>query len=110
MAVQYSSAKPVDNELLMRLKELRTSIAVHKKSPAYVVFPDKTLIEMATKLPTTINELESLYGVGITKSKQYGEAFLHEIISYINSCYNNEMRIFTIITYIVSIYWSIIYK
>ena len=84
MAEQYSSANPVDNELLMRLKELRTSIAVRKNSPAYVVFPDKTLIEMATKLPTTMDEMESIYGVGITKSKQYGEAFLHEIISYIN--------------------------
>ncbi len=84
MAVQYSSAIPVDNELLMRLKELRTSIAVRKNSPAYVVFPDKTLIEMATKLPTTMDEMESIYGVGLTKSKQYGEAFLHEIISYIN--------------------------
>ena len=84
MAAQYSSQNQVDNELLMRLKELRTSIAVRKKSPAYFVFPDKTLIELDTKFPTTMDEMESIYGVGITKSKQYGPAFLDEIVHYLN--------------------------
>ena len=84
MSAQYSSPNQVDNELLLRLKELRTSIAVRKNCPAYVVFPDKTLIEMAAKFPTTMEEMESIYGVGITKGKQYGQAFLDEIVHYLD--------------------------
>ena len=83
MAFQYLSSAHVDEELLMRLKELRTFISVEKNYPAYMVFPDKTLEEMASRFPTTLGEMESIYGVGKTKLRQYGEVFLSEILRYI---------------------------
>ena len=83
MAYQYTPAGSFDEELLLRLKEVRTSIAVRKSIPAYYIFPDKTLIDMAVKVPTTLEEMEAVYGVGKTKNRQYGEAFLDEIIRYV---------------------------
>ena len=83
MAVKYIPDGTLDNELLMRLKELRTSIAVGKNIPAYYIFPDRTLIAMATIRPTTLDEMEKVYGVGKTKVRQYGYAFLDEITRYL---------------------------
>ncbi len=76
------SAQP-NKELFERLKKLRSSIASKKKLPAYVVFPDKTLEEMAAMLPTSLEAIETIYGVGKVKVQQYGDAFLEEIESYV---------------------------
>lgn len=74
----------VDYELFEILKELRLTLADQRRCPAYMIFPDKTLLEMASKFPKTREELQTIYGVGKTKLYQYGNDFLSEIIRYID--------------------------
>jgi ATP-dependent DNA helicase RecQ len=65
-----------DAELLAALKALRGAIAVAQKQPAYVIFPDRTLIEMAKERPRRLDELAGIHGVGAVKLQKYGSAFL----------------------------------
>ena len=44
--------------------------------PAYVIFPDRTLIEMAKVKPRTLDEMSRIHGVGEAKLQKYGAAFL----------------------------------
>ena len=66
-------------ELFGRLRALRAQIARRQGVPAYVVFSDKTLREMAVVQPRTSAELRAVSGVGDAKASRYGEAFLREI-------------------------------
>ena len=65
-----------DAELLAQLKALRGAIAAAQKQPAYVIFPDRTLIEMAKRRPRGLDELAGIHGVGAVKLQKYGPAFL----------------------------------
>jgi ATP-dependent DNA helicase RecQ len=65
-----------DAALLSALKGLRGAIATAQKQPAYVIFPDRTLIEMAKERPDTLDDLASIHGVGDVKLQKYGAAFL----------------------------------
>ena len=69
------------NPCYEKLRELRLEYAKKLKLPAYVIFPDKTLIEMAKSKPETIEDLEKIYGVGKAKSKKFGNIFLKKIIN-----------------------------
>ena len=78
-AVQEPSelvASPEDARLLERLRALRSAIAREDKVPAYVVFPDRTLIEMAVRRPKSPYALGEIRGVGPAKIEKYGERFL----------------------------------
>ena len=66
-------------ELFGRLRALRARTARRQGVPAYVVFSDKTLREMAVLQPRTMEELRTVSGVGDAKASRYGEAFLGEI-------------------------------
>ncbi len=68
-----------DQELLIALKALRLDLARTRKVPAYVVFPDATLIEMARERPANLNEMATINGVGPAKLKNFGETFLDAI-------------------------------
>jgi ATP-dependent DNA helicase RecQ len=68
-----------DAELLIALKALRGAIAAAQKQPAYVIFPDRTLIEMAKSRPSNLHALASVHGVGAVKLEKYGRAFLAAI-------------------------------
>ena len=68
--------KDADDELLAALKALRSAIATAQGQPAYVVFPDRTLIEMAKERPRGLDELAGIHGVGAAKLQKYGAAFL----------------------------------
>ena len=71
-----------DDEILYnKLKELRFEYAKKLKLPAYVIFPDKTLIEMAKYKPTSSEELEKIFGVGKAKLKKFGKNFINIISS-----------------------------
>ena len=70
-----------DEALLARLRDLRRTISRKDGVPAYVVFPDRTLAEMAVRRPTTENALGQLRGVGPMKFEKYGERFLEVIRS-----------------------------
>jgi ATP-dependent DNA helicase RecQ len=65
-----------DAELLAALKALRGAIAAAQKQPAYVIFPDRTLIEMAKERPRGLDDLAGIHGVGAVKLQKYGSAFL----------------------------------
>jgi ATP-dependent DNA helicase RecQ len=69
-----------DAPLLAALKGCRRRFAEAQKVPAYVIFNDKTLIEMAERRPQTLDELSAISGVGAKKLERYGAAFL-EIIT-----------------------------
>jgi ATP-dependent DNA helicase RecQ len=68
-----------DAALLDALKALRTKFAQAQKVPAYVVFSDRTLAELATHRPTTPRAMREIHGVGDTKLERYGAAFLELI-------------------------------
>jgi ATP-dependent DNA helicase RecQ len=69
-------ASPADARLLDRLRALRTSIAREEHVPAYVVFPDRTLLEIAVRRPKSPYALGEIRGVGPAKIDKYGERFL----------------------------------
>ena len=66
----------VDDELFERLRALRKRLADEQHVPAYVVFSDAALAEMAARKPHTLDELLAVNGVGQTKLQRYGEEFL----------------------------------
>jgi ATP-dependent DNA helicase RecQ len=70
-----------DEALLARLRDLRRSISRDEQVPAYVVFPDRTLAEMAVRRPTTSGALAAVRGVGPAKLEKYGDRFLDVIRS-----------------------------
>ena len=63
-------------ELFAALRRLRKELADQAGVPPYVVFPDRTLIEMAETKPDTEEALAGIYGIGRTKLDRYGTAFL----------------------------------
>ena len=65
-----------DAALLGELKALRGRIAREEKVPAYVVFPDRTLAEMAVRRPASLAALEDVRGVGPARREKYGKRFL----------------------------------
>ena len=69
----------VDRALFERLRELRRQLADEKSVPAYVVFGDASLRDMARKKPGTPEEFLDVHGVGQKKAADYGELFLAAI-------------------------------
>jgi hypothetical protein len=72
-------------DLFESLKRLRRQIAADKHIPAFVVFHDSTLRDMARHLPTTPEAFLQVRGVGPKKSSQYGAAFISEIERFCKS-------------------------
>ena len=68
-----------DTALFEALRKRRSELAKAQRVAAYVVFADKTLIEMARRKPTTTAEMSSVHGVGEAKLKQYGDIFIDVI-------------------------------
>ena len=66
----------VDRDLFEQLRSLRKQIADDRSVPAYVVFGDKVLREMARVRPTTTAAMGELSGVGAAKLKDFGDDFL----------------------------------
>ncbi len=71
-----------DETLFERLRQLRKRIADERNVAPYVIFHDKTLKDMATRIPTTWSHLQNIFGMGESKLKRYGPRFLKEIIAY----------------------------
>jgi ATP-dependent DNA helicase RecQ len=68
-----------DAELFEALRRRRSELAKEQRVAAYVVFADKTLIDMARRKPATAAEMSAVHGVGEAKLRQYGEVFLDVI-------------------------------
>ena len=66
-------------ELLLRLKALRFELAKERKVPAYVIFPDRTLMDLAAKRPSDRLGFSQIHGVGAKKLEQFADVFLGEI-------------------------------
>jgi len=67
--------------LFEALRETRRSLAAEAGVPAYVVFHDSTLREIAAAKPATLDELARVNGVGRAKLERYGEAMLAAVAS-----------------------------
>ena len=70
------NARDVDKDVLAALKALRLELARVQNLPAYVIFPDRSLLEMATRQPRTRTELSRIHGVGEAKLEKYADVFL----------------------------------
>jgi ATP-dependent DNA helicase RecQ len=68
-----------EQALFERLRKLRRRLADEQNLPAYIVFSDATLRQMALRHPRTSGELAAISGVGEKKLKAYGDAFLREL-------------------------------
>jgi ATP-dependent DNA helicase RecQ len=81
-----------DEALFDRLRGLRRKLADERDVPAYVIFSDVSLREMARSYPTTASEFRQIPGVGEQKLKDFSEPFLSEIKDYLA---NNSRQIFS---------------
>ena len=68
-----------DAPLLSALKAKRRALAEAARVPAYVIFPDRTLVEMAETRPQTLDQMAGINGVGAKKLESYGAGFLEVI-------------------------------
>jgi ATP-dependent DNA helicase RecQ len=68
-----------DQALLAALKRHRTLLAKGQGVPAYVIFADRSLEEMAQRKPASLAEMQAVHGVGEAKLARYGASFLEVI-------------------------------
>ncbi|MEH6831894.1 MAG: DNA helicase RecQ [Sulfitobacter sp.] len=68
-----------DAPLLSALKAKRRGLAEAAKVPAYIIFTDRTLIEMAETRPTNLDQMAGISGIGAKKLESYGASFLEVI-------------------------------
>ena len=64
------------------LKAVRLRLARERKVPAYVIFSDRTLIDMAALCPRNLSEFAAVNGVGAAKLKDFGPIFLAAIATH----------------------------
>lgn len=77
-----TTAIPMEANLLQELKERRRQLAQKENVPAYIIFSDATLQELATYLPLKTSDLSKISGFGEVKIKRYGEAFLEVVTAF----------------------------
>ena len=73
---------PFEADLLNELKSVRRDIALHENVPPYVILSDATLVEVATYLPQSLDELRMISGFGDIKLARYGREFLAPVKNY----------------------------
>lgn len=78
---QYSTPASTEEnkKLLRRLRELRTAIANELKLPPYMIFHDKTLLEIVEKRPKVLEDLRNISGIGERKLVSFGNAVLEVV-------------------------------
>src|SRR6476660_6883461 len=81
-----------DELLFEQLRALRRKLADERDVPAYVIFSDVSLREMARNYPTTASEFRRIPGVGEQKLKDFAQPFLSEINDYLAT---NSRRVFS---------------
>ncbi|WP_170216287.1 DNA helicase RecQ [Allostella humosa] len=77
-----AAAAPEDAGLLAALKALRTELAKTQGVPAYVVFADRTLLDMAARRPANADAMRQVHGVGEAKVARYGDRFLEVVARF----------------------------
>jgi ATP-dependent DNA helicase RecQ len=78
-AAEAADMSGEDHSLLDALKELRLRLAKERQVPAYVIFSDRTLIDMAQRRPRNADEFSEVNGVGAAKLREFAEIFLQTI-------------------------------
>ena len=73
-----------DKDLFEKLRLLRKDLAQEEHLPPYIIFPDKTLHELAVYKPTSVNAFGVIYGVGENKKMRYGARFVQCIQEHIS--------------------------
>ncbi len=73
------------SSLLASLKALRLTIAKERQVPAYLVFSDRSLLDMAKRCPRTMDEFAEVNGVGASKLKDFAVRFLSAIRAHQNN-------------------------
>jgi len=81
-----------DEVLFERLRALRRQLADERGVPAYIIFSDVSLREMARSYPTTASEFRRIPGVGEQKLKNFAEPFLNEIKSHMAAIQRGTQR------------------
>lgn len=74
-AEAISELEGSDQDLYLKLKSLRKEIAAERSVPAYIIFSDKSLVDMAVQKPISIDDFGDVYGVGAEKQKKFGKKF-----------------------------------
>jgi len=65
-----------DQDLFQKLRAARKRLADERNVPAYVIFGDRTLKEMADRKPQSLEAMADIFGVGAKKLEQFGQTFL----------------------------------
>jgi len=84
---RMSGSDPI---LFAMLKDLRKELAHEENLPPFVIFQDPSLEDMAIQYPVTLEEMQQIVGVGIGKSRKYGQPFCDLIKEYVEE--NDIMR------------------
>lgn len=84
-----ATASALDPTLYNMLVDLRKKTARKQNLPAYVIFQDVSLEQMATMYPVKIEELRNILGIGVGKANRYGKPFCELISQY---CKDNEIE------------------
>src|SRR3989339_120774 len=82
------SELPYEKELFLKLKLVRIEVAQKENVPAYLIFSDATLLELATYLPQTLADVRKISGFGDIKLAKYGKLFLDVVLTY---CTQNKL-------------------
>ena len=80
-----SLTSETDQTLYENLKAARSALAKTQKVPAYVIFHDKTLVELAQHKPNSLEAMLGISGIGEAKLKRYGKSLLDVIIEHDNA-------------------------
>lgn len=82
--VKEKEWQDVDQKLFQILRRKRTELAQKQGVPAFIIFGDKSLKNMAIVKPTTREEFKAVFGVGDKKAKTYAQEFTSIITHYLN--------------------------
>ena len=82
-----------DEPLLSALKAKRRALAEAARVPAYVIFTDRTLIEMAETRPQTLDDMAGITGIGAKKLENYGQTFLEVIAGDVPEMHPTRRRL-----------------
>jgi len=97
-AVSHVGEIACDEILFGRLRELRKRLADERDVPAYIIFSDVSLRQMARNYPASESEFTRISGVGEKKLREFGEIFLGEITAHLQA---NPRQIFAEDSFVV---------
>ncbi|HEY5344739.1 MAG TPA: RecQ family ATP-dependent DNA helicase [Verrucomicrobiae bacterium] len=89
-----------DETLFEHLRELRKKLADERDVPAYIIFSDVALRQMARNYPASESDFTRISGVGEKKLREFGEIFLREITAHLQT---NPRQIFAEETFVVPV-------